>query len=37
LIKIDMRLIRGIDTSPARQAVVAGIVGVTRELGITVL
>ncbi|MEC5193473.1 MULTISPECIES: EAL domain-containing protein [unclassified Arthrobacter] len=37
LIKIDMKLIRGIDTSPARQAVVAGIVGITRELDITVL
>ena len=37
LIKIDMKLIRGIDTSPARQAVVAGIVSITRELDITVL
>ena len=37
LIKIDMKLIRGIDTSPARQAVVAGIVGITKELDITVL
>lgn len=37
LIKIDMLLIRGIDTSPARQAVVAGIVGITKQLGITVL
>ena len=37
LIKIDMRLVRGIDTSPARQAVVAGIVGISKELGITVL
>lgn len=37
LIKIDMKLIRGVDTSPARQAVVAGIVGITKELGITVL
>ncbi|MET1020965.1 MAG: EAL domain-containing protein [Arthrobacter sp.] len=37
LIKIDMKLIRGIDTSPARQAVVAGIVGIARELDITVL
>ncbi|MDQ0756210.1 EAL domain-containing protein [Arthrobacter sp. B3I4] len=37
LIKIDMKLIRGIDTSPAREAVVAGIVGIARELDITVL
>ena len=37
LIKIDMRLLRDIDTSPARQAVVAGIVGIARELDITVL
>jgi EAL domain-containing protein (putative c-di-GMP-specific phosphodiesterase class I) len=37
LIKIDMKLIRGIDTSPARQAVVAGIVGIAKELDITVL
>ena len=37
LIKIDMKLIRGIDTSPARRAVVAGIVGIAKELGITLL
>ncbi|MBG6192192.1 EAL domain-containing protein (putative c-di-GMP-specific phosphodiesterase class I) [Arthrobacter sp. CAN_A212] len=37
LIKIDMLLIRGIDTSPARQAVVAGIMGITKALDITVL
>ncbi|WP_286399436.1 EAL domain-containing protein [Pseudarthrobacter defluvii] len=37
LMKIDMKLIRGIDTSPARQAVVAGIGGIARELGIKVL
>lgn len=37
LIKIDMLLIRGIDTSPARQTVVAGIVGMAAKLGITVL
>ncbi|VXB06805.1 Diguanylate phosphodiesterase [Arthrobacter sp. 9AX] len=37
LIKIDMKLIRGIDTSRARQAVVAGIVGITKELDIAVL
>lgn len=37
LIKIDMLLIRGIDTSPARQTVVAGIVGMAAKLGIIVL
>ncbi|WP_043440721.1 EAL domain-containing protein [Arthrobacter sp. L77] len=37
LIKIDMLLVRGIDSSPARQAVVAGIVGIAEDLGITVL
>ncbi|MCI9871824.1 EAL domain-containing protein [Arthrobacter humicola] len=37
LVKIDMKLIRGIDTSPAFQAVVAGIVGIAKELDITVL
>ena len=37
LIKIDMLLIRGIEDSPARRAVVAGIVGIARELGITLL
>ena len=37
LMKIDMKLIRGIDTSPARQAVVAGIGGIAGELGIKVL
>jgi EAL domain-containing protein (putative c-di-GMP-specific phosphodiesterase class I) len=40
LIKIDMKLVRGVDTSPARQAVIAGIVGIVgiaKELGITVL
>lgn len=37
LIKIDMKLIRGIDTSPARRAVVAGIVGIAKELDITLL
>ncbi|GAB3537118.1 EAL domain-containing protein [Arthrobacter tecti] len=37
LIKIDMKLVRGIDTSPARHAVVTGVVGIARELGITVL
>lgn len=37
LLKIDMKLVRGIDHSPARQAVIAGIVHIARELGITVL
>ncbi|SMQ66618.1 EAL domain, c-di-GMP-specific phosphodiesterase class I (or its enzymatically inactive variant) [Devosia lucknowensis] len=37
LIKIDMDILRGIDTSVARQAVVAGIVGIARQLGIMVL
>ena len=37
LIKIDMLLIRGIDSSPARRAIVAGIVAIARELGITLL
>jgi EAL domain-containing protein (putative c-di-GMP-specific phosphodiesterase class I) len=37
LIKIDMKLIRGIDGSPARQAVVAGIVAIAGDLNITVL
>ena len=37
LIKIDMLLIRGIDTSPARQAVMTGIVGIAGELGIRLL
>ncbi len=32
-----MKLIRGIDTNRARQAVVAGIVGIARALDITVL
>lgn len=37
LIKIDMKLIRGIDTNRAGQAVVAGVVGIAEQLGITVL
>ncbi|RJU00277.1 EAL domain-containing protein [Arthrobacter frigidicola] len=37
LIKIDMKLVRGIDTSPARRAVVTGIVTIAEELGISVL
>lgn len=37
LIKIDMKLIRGIDASAARRAVVGGIVSMAKELDITVL
>lgn len=37
LIKIDMDLIRGVDGSAARRAVVRSIVGLATELGITVL
>lgn len=37
LIKIDMDLIRGVHSSPARQAIIRGIVEITRALGITVL
>jgi EAL domain-containing protein (putative c-di-GMP-specific phosphodiesterase class I) len=37
LIKIDMKLVRGIAENPARQAIVAGVVGIARQLGITVL
>ena len=37
LIKIDMKLIRGIDTSPARRAVVDGILAIAGDLDITVL
>ncbi|MDP2409838.1 MAG: EAL domain-containing protein [Pseudolabrys sp.] len=35
-IKIDMHLVRGIDTSPTRQAIVRGILGIARELDISV-
>lgn len=37
LLKIDMEIVRGVDGSAARQAVVAGIVGIAGKLGITVL
>jgi EAL domain-containing protein (putative c-di-GMP-specific phosphodiesterase class I) len=37
LIKIDMELLRDIHLSRAKQAIVAGIVGISRELDITVL
>lgn len=36
-IKIDMHLVRGIDTSPTRQAIVNGIVGIARALDIGVM
>ncbi len=35
IIKLDMHLVRGIDLEAARRAIVAGIVGVCRALGIT--
>jgi len=37
LIKIDMDLIRGVHNSPARQAIIRGIVEIARVMGITVL
>jgi EAL domain-containing protein (putative c-di-GMP-specific phosphodiesterase class I) len=37
VVKLDMELIRGIQSSPARQVIVAGIVWMARSLGITVL
>ncbi|WP_224007503.1 EAL domain-containing protein [Aureimonas sp. SA4125] len=37
LLKIDMKIIRDVDTDRARQAIVRGIVGMARELDITVL
>lgn len=37
LLKIDMKLLRDVDTSPARQAVVDGIVAIAAKLDITVL
>ncbi|WP_084603333.1 EAL domain-containing protein [Devosia enhydra] len=37
LIKIDMELVRGIDGSAARQAIVRGIIGIAAALDITVL
>ncbi|MGY6710635.1 MAG: EAL domain-containing protein [Rhizobiaceae bacterium] len=37
LIKLDMELIRGIDTSRPRQVIVAAIMGIARELDIKVL
>lgn len=37
MIKLDMRLLRGIDTSPVRQTIVNGIIGIARALDIQVL
>jgi EAL domain-containing protein (putative c-di-GMP-specific phosphodiesterase class I) len=37
LIKIDMELIRGIDGSSSRQAIIGGIMGICKALNITVL
>jgi EAL domain-containing protein (putative c-di-GMP-specific phosphodiesterase class I) len=37
VIKIDMGLVRGVDTSKARQAIVRGVIAICGELGITVL
>ncbi|MGH1574497.1 EAL domain-containing protein [Methylobacterium sp. P31] len=37
LIKIDMDLLRGIDTDSGRHAIVSGIVAIARALGVTVL
>ena len=37
LIKLDMDLIRGVQGSPARQAIIKGIVEIAKALGITVL
>ena len=37
LIKIDMDLVRGIEASPAKQVILAGVMWMARSLGITVL
>lgn len=37
VVKVDMELVRGIDASRARQVIVAGIVGICRQLDIAVL
>jgi EAL domain-containing protein (putative c-di-GMP-specific phosphodiesterase class I) len=37
LIKIDMELLRGLDASAAKRAIIRGIVGIAHELGIIVL
>lgn len=37
LIKLDMELIRGIADSPARQAIVSGVIAIARSLGVAVI
>lgn len=37
VIKLDMELIRGVDTSPSRQAVIGGVVAMARAMNIRVL
>jgi EAL domain-containing protein (putative c-di-GMP-specific phosphodiesterase class I) len=37
LIKIDMQLIRGLDSSPARIAIVSGIISIAQGLGLSVI
>jgi EAL domain-containing protein (putative c-di-GMP-specific phosphodiesterase class I) len=37
IVKIDMDLVRDIDSSPPRQAIVRGIAGICKELGVRVL
>ena len=37
MLKIDMELVRGIDTSLARQAIIAGIMSIARALALTVI
>jgi len=37
LIKLDMELIRGVESSAARQAIIGGVVGIARQLEMTVL
>jgi EAL domain-containing protein (putative c-di-GMP-specific phosphodiesterase class I) len=37
IIKLDMGLVRGLDADPARRAIVAGILGVCRALGIAIV
>ncbi|TGD95039.1 EAL domain-containing protein [Methylobacterium nonmethylotrophicum] len=37
LIKLDMELIRGIASSPARQAIVSGVIAIARALGVAVI
>ena len=37
LIKLDMHLIRGVNSSPARQAIIAGIMSIARTLDIQIL